>query len=116
MCCDLGAVPVHGLPAAGHPAVDGLLAPGGVVGEVLPLVDRGRHVADLVVAPELGTVWIENVTILVHMIILKSVLHSVSCIWDKEYGVKIKIIGHVVQRCSFACRKPYVHINFKGPS
>ena len=54
---DLGAVPVHALAAAGHPAVDGLLAPGGVVGEVLPLVDRGRHVADLVVAPELRTVW-----------------------------------------------------------
>ena len=58
---DLGAVPVHPLAAAGHPAVDGLLAPGGVVGEVLPLVDRGRHVADLVVAPELGAVWDENI-------------------------------------------------------
>ena len=54
---DLGAVPIHRLPAAGDLAVDGLLAPGGVVGEVLPLVDRGRHVPDLVVAPELGTVW-----------------------------------------------------------
>ena len=57
MSADLGSVPVHRFAAAGHPAVDGLLAPGSVVGKVLPLVDWGRHVADLVVAPELGTVW-----------------------------------------------------------
>ena len=57
---NLGAVPVHCLAAAGHPAVDGLLTPGGIVGEVLPLVDWGRHVADLIMAPELGTIsWVE---------------------------------------------------------
>ena len=61
MSADLGSVPVHRFSAAGHPAFDGLLAPGGVVGEVLPLVDRGRHVADLVVAPELGAGWDENI-------------------------------------------------------
>ena len=37
--CDLGAVPVHSLPAAGDPAVDGLLAPWRVEGDILLLVD-----------------------------------------------------------------------------
>ena len=49
----LGPVPVHDLAAAGDPAVLRLLAPEGEVGEVLLLVDRGRHETDLVVTPEL---------------------------------------------------------------
>ena len=41
--CYLGSVPVHGLPAAGHPAVDGLLAPRCVEGDVLLLVEADRN-------------------------------------------------------------------------
>ena len=50
---DLGSVPVQGLPAAGHPAVDGLLAPGRVEGDILLLVEADRDPPQLVVGPEL---------------------------------------------------------------
>ena len=50
---DLGAVPIHRLPAAGDLAVDGLLAPGRVEGDILLLVDVDRHLSQLIVAPEL---------------------------------------------------------------
>ena len=50
---DLGAVPVHGLFAAGDLAIDGLLATGRVEGDVPLLVDVDRHLSQLVVAPEL---------------------------------------------------------------
>ena len=50
---DLGSIPVHRLPAAGYPAVDGLLAPGRVEGDVLLLVDVDRDPPQLVVGPEL---------------------------------------------------------------
>ena len=52
----LGPIPVHDLAAAWDPAVLRLPAPAGEVGEILLLVDRGRHEADLVVTPELGAV------------------------------------------------------------
>ena len=50
---DLGSVPVHSLPAAGHPAVDGLLAPWRVEGDILLLVDVDWDPPQLVVGPEL---------------------------------------------------------------
>ena len=52
---NLAAVPIHSLSATRDPAVMSLLAPYGIVGDILLFVDSNRHVSELVVAPELLT-------------------------------------------------------------